>query len=253
MVKSNVYHKKEWTELDLQKALDQYWALEPKAHHRGVSKIAIACGVPHHTLDNRINGKHRSAMKSQYEKQLLTEVKEDVLADWVQYCSDTACPLCCWEVDELCKIAWGLGLKEERLKDDLIDTIKCHLDSHPNLGSIEGWAGLFEHGQQCCAVPESNNKNLLVGPPQPIHPLPSTLIAHVHYLDPPSTQVLSPWGLYQSFIPYQPPQYIQYSHTTNIHPLTVHPVLAYSNPTTISWPLTATVLPNTVYSSAHPN
>ena len=97
MVKSNVYHKKEWTELDLQKALDQYWALEPKACHQGVSKIAIACGVPHQTLDNR--------------------------------------------------------------------------------------------------------------PPQPICPLPSTLIAHVHYLDPPSTQVLSSWGPYQSFIPYQPPQY----------------------------------------------
>ena len=73
MVKSNVHPKKEWTEQDLQKALDQYWALEPEACHRAVSRIGIACGVPRQTLDNRIKGNHRPATKSQYAKQLLTE------------------------------------------------------------------------------------------------------------------------------------------------------------------------------------
>ena len=82
-----------WTEADLQKAVDQYWSLEPHDRHRAISKIAVSCGVPRQTLDNRIKDKHKSARKSQESRQLLSEVEERVLVDWVQYRSDTARPL----------------------------------------------------------------------------------------------------------------------------------------------------------------
>ena len=79
--------------VDLQNALDQYWALEPEACNWAVSKIAIACGVPCQTLNNCIQNKHHPATKSQYAKQFLTKAEEEVLTDWVLYCSDTAHPL----------------------------------------------------------------------------------------------------------------------------------------------------------------
>jgi len=95
MVKANVYRKKDWTEDDLQKALDQYWALDLGDRPRAVSKIAVSCGVPRQTLSNRIKGKHKPARKSQASKQLLSDAEEDVLVDWIQYRSDTARPLSC--------------------------------------------------------------------------------------------------------------------------------------------------------------
>ena len=94
MVKGNVYHKKNWTEEDLQKALEQYWVLDPDDRLRAVSRIAVSCGIPRQTLDNHIKGKNKPAWKSQESKQLLSEAKEDVLVDWIQYRSDTAWPLC---------------------------------------------------------------------------------------------------------------------------------------------------------------
>ena len=93
MVKANVYCKKDWTEDDLQKALDQYWALDLGDHLRAVSKIVVSYGVPRQTLNNCIKGKHKPARKSQGSKQLLSDAEEDVLVDWIQYCSDTAQPL----------------------------------------------------------------------------------------------------------------------------------------------------------------
>ena len=92
MVKANVYHKKDWTEEDLQEAVNQYWALDPDNCVWAVSKIAASFGVPHQTLDNHIKGKHKPAQKSQRPKQHLSEAEEDVLVDWIQYCSDTAWP-----------------------------------------------------------------------------------------------------------------------------------------------------------------
>ena len=94
MVKGNAYRKKDWTEEDLRKALNQYWALDPDNCFRAVSKIAVSCGVPCQTLDNSIKGKNGPARKSQASKQLLSEAEEDVLVDWIQYRSDTARPLC---------------------------------------------------------------------------------------------------------------------------------------------------------------
>ena len=93
MVKANVYHKKYWTEEDLQKAVNQYRVLDPDNRVRAVSRIAASCGVPCQTLDNHIKGKHKPAQKSQGSKQHLSEAKEDVLVDWILYCSDTAQPL----------------------------------------------------------------------------------------------------------------------------------------------------------------
>jgi hypothetical protein len=93
MVKANIYRKKGWTEEDLQNALNQYWALEPCDRLRAVSRIAISCGVPRQTLDNRIKGKHKPARKSQVSKQVLSEAEEEILIDWIQYRSDTARPL----------------------------------------------------------------------------------------------------------------------------------------------------------------
>jgi hypothetical protein len=93
MVKGNAYRKKDWTEEDLRKALNQYWALDPDNCFRAVSKIAVSCGVPRQTLDNRIKGKHKPAQKSQASKQLLSEAEEDVLVDWIKYRSETARPL----------------------------------------------------------------------------------------------------------------------------------------------------------------
>ena len=57
-VKLDIYCKKEWNEQELQRVVDQYWALEPEVHHWAVYRIAIACGVPCQTLDNHIKGKH---------------------------------------------------------------------------------------------------------------------------------------------------------------------------------------------------
>ena len=72
MVKANVFRKKEWTEEDLQKALNKHWALEPHDRHQAVSRIAVSCGVPHQTLDNCIKGKNISARESQVPKQILS-------------------------------------------------------------------------------------------------------------------------------------------------------------------------------------
>ena len=47
MVKANVYHKKDWTEEDLQNALNQYWMLGLCDCYQAISKIAVSCGVPH--------------------------------------------------------------------------------------------------------------------------------------------------------------------------------------------------------------
>ena len=51
------------------------------------------------------------------------------------------------KVEDLCEIAWGLGLKEEGIKEEYIKAIKDYLDAHPELCDNEQWAGLFEHGQ----------------------------------------------------------------------------------------------------------
>ena len=47
-------------------------------------------------------------------------------------------------MEELCEIAWGLGLKEEGVKKDYIKAIKHYLDAHPELRDNERWAGLFD-------------------------------------------------------------------------------------------------------------
>ena len=46
MVKANVYRKKDWTEGDLQEAVNQHWALDPDNCVWAVSKIAASFGVP---------------------------------------------------------------------------------------------------------------------------------------------------------------------------------------------------------------
>jgi len=52
------------------------------------------------------------------------------------------------KVEDLREIAWGLGLKEEGVKEDYIKAIKGYLDAHPELCDDERWAGLFDRGQR---------------------------------------------------------------------------------------------------------
>ena len=52
------------------------------------------------------------------------------------------------KVEELREIAWGLGLKEEGVKEDYIKAIKDCLNAHPGLRDNKRWAGLFDRGQR---------------------------------------------------------------------------------------------------------
>jgi len=92
------------------------------------------------------------------------------------------------KVEDLHEIAWGLGLKEEGVKEDYIKAIKDYLNAHPELRDNEQWAGLFDCGQQCRAGPEINNENLPSSLPlQQYQPPSATPSAHAHYLNPPTT------------------------------------------------------------------
>ena len=125
------------------------------------------------------------------------------------------------KVEELREIAWGLGLKEDGVKEDYIKAIKGHLDAHPELRDINRWTGLFDRSQRRRVAPEINNENLAPFPSQSFQPSSSTSSAHAYYFNPLQNPHLGP----PFTIPYQPPQYTQYTghiNVNNVHPMPVH-------------------------------
>ena len=142
-------------------------------------------------------------------------------------------------IQVLFRSAWGLGLKEEGIKEDYIKAIKDHLDAHPELRDNERWAGLLDRSQQHRAAHEINNENSA-----PYQPSSTTLSACTCYLNPPPTQVQSSLGPYQSLNPYQPTQYIQDFNT--VHSMPVH---NNHPPPPISQPIIHSIPFNSFYSS----
>ena len=151
-------------------------------------------------------------------------------------------------MEDLRDIAWGLGLKEEGIKADYIKAIKDHLDSHPDLRDHPRWAGLYHRGQRRQQAPGTENV-----PPLPAQPSTSTfapptpsMATHSQYLDS-APYLFSPAsGPYQSYIPYQPSQYIRYSNDLNS---SAHNVQVHTSPPPHNY-MSHSIPPNNFYHTA---
>ena len=91
MVKATIYHnpKRTYTEDDVQAAIAHYKA----GHSSNISHVADKFGVKYSTLQNHLRGIHGPANHSQGDKQHLTDTDEHMLCNWIEFQSETGCPL----------------------------------------------------------------------------------------------------------------------------------------------------------------
>lgn len=88
MTKAKVYRKL-WTENALQDAINYIRA----GHTTQYSKAAKKFQVPYYTLRNRYLALNDNARHAHEHQQLLCDVEEHVLCDWIEHRSDITRPL----------------------------------------------------------------------------------------------------------------------------------------------------------------